>query len=506
MALEASGALIARTMAGTVLPGHVPYRAGRTSQEPWSAAFGISLLLLCFGCAERALPGPGALDLAGGADLAVSSPHDDLAFVEDLETEPVDLARPLDLTRPLDFAPSTTITRVWACQRDSFITVSWTPVADAIGYRIYTSTMTPVALVPGNAISAASPGIEVPATNGVMIHIVVTAELSSGETAPSSEVSATPLAITLPHDELWTSSGVTFTQAALEAWDSVSTIPNSAADTRVVTGSSTGLAVPEAASVAVDPLRGTVYVSDSKSGHLAIWDFVAASMSGDLVPSRTLLYNSLPIANPQYANSPSGVALDGKRQILYVAEENEINVYLDACHANGTPPDGEVSGADTMLFAGVTHQIQVDEARDDLYVVTDSEVLVFHPASALAAGGDIAPTRVIQAPGNSPFITSVWLDSSADELYVGDQSARCIYVVPGASTVDGTIQPSTIVSTASPPVYPTALAGGGGFLFDAEGSSLRMWSLDSVRMGTFSDLKDLTKTVGGSFEGVTYLP
>ena len=471
-------------------------------REKSNAAFVIGLLL-CSGCAGRALPGAGAPDLAGGvdqSDLAVAHAPNDLAFGRDLESERVDFA-----TTP-DLAPPSTLVHVWACPRDSFVTVSWTPVAGAIGYSIYTSTTTPVALTPGNAISASSPGIELPATNGVTLYIVVTAELASGEIAASAEVSATPLAITLPHDELWTSSGVTFIQPALEVWDGLSTLPNGAANTRIVTGSSTGLAVPGVGNVAVDPLRGTVYVSDSKSGRLAIWDFVAASLSGAPSPSRTLLYNSLPIDNPQAASSPSGVALDGKRQILYVAEENEINVYLDACHANQTPPDGEVAGADTMLFAGVTHQVQVDEARDDLYVATYSAVLVFHPASALAAGGDIAPTRVLQPPSNPAFISSVWLDSSADELYIGDQGAHCIYVVPSASTADGVIQPSIVISSQSTSVYPTALAGGGGFLFDVEERSVRMWSLDSLRMGTFSDLNDLTKTIAGSFEGITYLP
>jgi hypothetical protein len=473
----------------------MPRERSSDHRLPWPAlAIG---LLSCLGCSARGLPGPDDPGVVAPLDLSTAGPRADLG------TAGADLAPPGDL----GLGPSSTPARVWACPRDSFVTVSWTPVAGAVGYRVYTSTTTPVPLTPANGIAAASPGIEVPATNNVALYVVVAAELPAGEAPPSAEVHATPFALfTLPHDQLWTSSGVTY-EGALEEWEDFSSLANGAMNTRVVNGAETGLVAPDVGSVAIDPLRGTVYVSDSRSGHLGIWDYAAGYINGDVTPTRTLVANKLPLANPSYASSPSGVALDGKRQILYVAEENEINVFLDACHADGVSPDGEAAGIDTGIFSGVTHQLQIDEAHDDLYVAIDSAILVFHPASAMAAGGDIAPARVIHVPSNLSLISAVWLDSSSDELYIGDQGAHGIYVLAGASAADGLVQPSIFMSapTSATPIYPSALAGGGGYLFDAQGS-VRVWRLDSIHAGVFSDFEDLTKTVPGSLGGITYLP
>lgn len=474
----------------------MPRERASDHRLPWPAlAIG---LLSCLGCSARGLPASDDPGVVGSLDLSTAGPRDDLG------TAGSDLAPAGDG----DLGSSSTPARVWACPRDSFVTVSWTPVAGAVGYRVYRSTTTPVPLTPANAIAAASPGIEVPATNDVALYVVVAAELPAGEAPPSAEVHATPFALyTLPHDQLWTSSGITYVEGALEGWQDLSSLANGAMNSRVVNGPDTGLVAPAVGSVAIDPLRGTVYASDSRSGHLGAWDYGAGYINGDVTPTRTLVANKLPLANPSYASSPSGVALDGKRQILYVAEESEINVFLDACHADGVSPDGEVAGIDTKIFSGVTHQLQIDEARDDLYVAIDSAVLVFHPASGMAAGGDIAPARVIHVPGSSSLISAVWLDSSSDELYIGDQGAHGIYVVAGASTADGLVQPTIFMSApaSAPPIYPSALAGGGGYLFDAE-SSVRVWRLDSIHAGMFSDFEDLTKNVPGALGGITYLP
>jgi len=466
---------------------------------PWPAL--AIALFSCVGCSARGLPGAGDPDVVTPLDLSTPGPRADLGTAGDAGASG-------DLGPSGDLGASGTPARVWACPRDSFVTVSWTPVPGAVGYRVYTSTTTPVPLTPANAIAAASPGIEVPATNYVALYVVVAAEMPAGEGPPSAEARATPFVLTwVPHDELWTSSGVTNVEGALEVWRDFSSLPNGNMQTGVVNGPDTGLVAPEVGSIAIDPLRGTVYVSDSRSGHLGIWDYGDGYINGDVTPTRTLVANKLPLANPSYANSPSGVALDGKRQILYVAEENEINVFLDACHADGVSPDGEVAGVDTQIFSGITHQLQLDAAHDDLYVAIDSAVLVFHPASAMAAGGDIAPARVIHVPGNPSLISAVWLDASSDELYIGDRAAHGIYVVAGASTANGLVQPSIFMTSpaSATPIYPSALAGGGGYLFDAEGA-VRVWKLSSIHAGRFADFEDLTKTVPGSLGGITYLP
>ena len=80
-------------------------------------------------------------------------------------------------------------------------TIAWTAVPGATSYNIYWSTTTGV--TPATAANkknvTANTFIVTPLTNGTQYFFVVTAVNSSGESAPSSQVSSTPvLALTAP--------------------------------------------------------------------------------------------------------------------------------------------------------------------------------------------------------------------------------------------------------------------------------------------------------------------
>ncbi len=75
------------------------------------------------------------------------------------------------------------------------ITVSWTPSADATSYNLYWATTPGVTISAGTPLpGVTSPFIHTGRTNGLTHYYVVTAVNSAGESAVSSEASATPLA------------------------------------------------------------------------------------------------------------------------------------------------------------------------------------------------------------------------------------------------------------------------------------------------------------------------
>jgi len=89
---------------------------------------------------------------------------------------------------------------VAASAGDSQVTISWNFAAGAASYNIYWSTSSGV--TPANGIQiqgATSPYVQTGLTNGTSYYYVVTAVNAMGESAPSSQVSATPaLAVAIP--------------------------------------------------------------------------------------------------------------------------------------------------------------------------------------------------------------------------------------------------------------------------------------------------------------------
>ena len=88
-------------------------------------------------------------------------------------------------------------TGISATPGDSQVTIGWTAVDGATGYNIYWSTVPGVTTATGAEITGTSnPYIQTALTNGTPYYYIVTAVNSLGESAVSSQVSATP-AVTL---------------------------------------------------------------------------------------------------------------------------------------------------------------------------------------------------------------------------------------------------------------------------------------------------------------------
>ena len=87
---------------------------------------------------------------------------------------------------------------VSATPGDTQITISWNAVPGATSYNIYWSTAPGVTTATGTKITgAANPYIQAALVNGTAYYYIVTALNSVGESAPSSQVSATPIVPTI---------------------------------------------------------------------------------------------------------------------------------------------------------------------------------------------------------------------------------------------------------------------------------------------------------------------
>ncbi|HET9837997.1 MAG TPA: hypothetical protein VFR84_07165 [Candidatus Angelobacter sp.] len=124
---------------------------------------------------------------------------------------------------------------------------------------------------------------------------------------------------------------------------------------------------------------------------------------------------------------------------LYVSTANSILHFNQAETSNGNiAPVGTINGANTQLSA--PQHLFLDAPNDRLYVANQggSSILVFDGAST--ANGNVTPTRVIS--GAATHLTApidVVLDATNNLLYVADGTS--ILVFSGASTVNGNAPP-----------------------------------------------------------------
>jgi hypothetical protein len=177
---------------------------------------------------------------------------------------------------------------------------------------------------------------------------------------------------------------------------------------------------------------------------------------------------------------------------LYVSTANSILHFNQAETSNGNiAPVGTINGSSTQLSS--PQHLFLDTANDRLYVANQggSSVLIFDGAST--ANGNIAPTRVIS--GASTKLSApidVALDATNNLLYVADGTS--ILVFASASSVNGNTPPVRNINSG---------VSIGGILVDATNNQLYFTDPgDNIvdRLDGASS-QDVVTVVGGEISG-----
>jgi hypothetical protein len=177
---------------------------------------------------------------------------------------------------------------------------------------------------------------------------------------------------------------------------------------------------------------------------------------------------------------------------LYVSTPNSILRFNNAESSNGNvAPVGTITGSNTSLSA--PQHLFLDVAADRLYVANQggSSILVFDNASTL--NGNIAPTRVISGGATllvAPF--DMVVDSTNNLLYVADGTA--ILVFAGASTVNGNTPPVRNINLGISP---------GGLFLDATNNRLYVSDPGDNAVDRLDGIssQDVVGIVGGAIAG-----
>jgi sugar lactone lactonase YvrE len=172
------------------------------------------------------------------------------------------------------------------------------------------------------------------------------------------------------------------------------------------------------------PAQGKLYVSNGGANSIVRFD-QALTDSGNVPPAVTISG-----ANTKL-NAPAYITLDTAADRLYVANTADLSILIfdNISTKNGNvAPERVIAGASTTLISPT--DVALDKGRNLLYVADDLDIHVF--ASASTATGDIPPTRTYTA---GFAVSAIFIDGTNDRLFVADQAGQAINVYDNISTV-----------------------------------------------------------------------
>lgn len=202
---------------------------------------------------------------------------------------------------------------------------------------------------------------------------------------------------------------------------------------------------------------GVIYVSNQGSNSLARFSR-ATTAQGDVLPQVSLRGQLTRL------NSPGFLTYDPLADRMIVPNGDNSILFFDGIHglAENAPPLRFLSGLSSQLNRPT--QVVLDLRQDLLYVANSGggNVLVFANASSLQ--GSVAPIRVLSGPATRlSSVASIALDSENDRLWVADSTANAILVYEGASSLNGAVPPSRVISGNN-----TRLSSPGFLLLDGQ--------------------------------------
>lgn len=200
--------------------------------------------------------------------------------------------------------------------------------------------------------------------------------------------------------------------------------------------------------------QGKLYVSNSGDNSILRFD-QALTASGNIPPAVTIKGPNSKLNTPNY------IFLDVAADRLYVVNNGDLSILVFdniSTKSGDVPPERVIGGVNSTIAAPT--DVFVDTTRNLLYVADDLQIEVF--ASAATANGDPPPTRSYSF---SFSVTAIFVDTVNDRLFAADSGGNAINVYDNISTTaSGPLPASRTIQGAN-----THLATPSGIAIDAAG-------------------------------------
>jgi sugar lactone lactonase YvrE len=255
-------------------------------------------------------------------------------------------------------------------------------------------------------------------------------------------------------------------------------------------GSPTPTVSPGASPSPTTTTLGKLYVTNQSANSILRFDN-ALSATGDVAPAATISGGNTTLNAPQF------LALDTAADRLFVANANGSSVLIFDAVSTRT---GNTNIAPTRTIGGPINSLLItpsdvalDKSRDLLYVADGSEILVFSPASSV--NGDVPPVRDITLAFTAQ---GFFLDATNDRLYVTDAGNNAINIFDSASTLNGpTAATRNISGTNTKLAQPSSatLDASGNLVVSNQGNgSITVYSSAATANGNISPIATVVGT------------
>jgi 6-phosphogluconolactonase (cycloisomerase 2 family) len=225
-----------------------------------------------------------------------------------------------------------------------------------------------------------------------------------------------------------------------------------------------------------------LYVSNQNTNSIAVFSS-GLSVTGNVAPSATIVGGATTLNQPQF------MAFDSAHDRLFVANTaaGTILIFDRASTLNANVAPTRTIGGPTSGLIGPS-DVAYDATHDALYVLDQTDVVVYNTISSATVTGDKVPDRDITTPFNT--LSAICLDVVNDRLYVAESGTNVIGIYDNVSAIaTGVVGASrTIAGLATKLASPAGLtldpsknlvvsnAGGSG--------SITVYTAASIATGT----------------------
>lgn len=274
-------------------------------------------------------------------------------------------------------------------------------------------------------------------------------------------------------------------------FDSALTVNGNATPGATITGALTQLSSPQY--LFLDVANNRLFVANQAGSSVLVFDS-ANTKTGNIAPDRTISG-----ANTQLA-SPTDVALDRTRNLLYVADGTNIQVFSNASAASGN-----ATPLHSLALGFVASALFVDSASDRLFVA-DTTINAVHVFDAASTQNNIVTANRSISGINTQLNQPMGLQiDNAGRLIVSNSNTPGITIYSAAATATGDLTPvATITGTSTGLGGPTQMvlnnASTTGDLYIADGTAASV--LIFANVGTANGNITPTRTINGANTGL----